>query len=686
MSRTPAKKPASQKGKAGDPPSKPPVGPALSETYAEPQGAGGETHQVAGNGVPVLTTSQGAPVADDQNTLRQGTRGPALLEDFHFREKIFHFDHERIPERVVHARGYGAHGFFELTESLADITRADIFQRVGERTEAFVRTMVAGASGVDLALLVIAADEGIMPQTIEHLAVLEHLGVAAGIPVVTKADLVEPDWLELVLCEVSEWLARSPVAFEPPLAVSARSGLGLEELRGRLAAHAATLAPRRGDDLFRLPVDRAFSLAGVGTVVTGTAWSGRLAVGDAALLLPPGLPARVRSIESYGRTLQESEPGARTAVGLGGIQREDAQRGAWLVAADAPWRATQALDAEIVLQADALRPLVLRSRVRLHLGTAEVMARVHARDPIAPGGRGIARLSLERPVVARADDRFVLRSYSPVSTIGGGRVLDPLPPRRRAVWPAGLASERPAERLPAVLERRPMGVATAELPILLGLPAAVAVAVARADAGAREVGGLWVRVATLRALGTRAVAALKAYHRDHPSERGIPLETLRHRLRAPEPLVERALADVAGIGRMRVAGGVAALSGFVPRVEGGDAEVDRIVRILEEAELSPPNLAELERQTGRRDIAAILRLAARSGRVEAVERERYYARAPLDRFTATLAELGRASAIAPGALRDRLGISRKFLIPLLEWADAKGITERVGEGRRLRNA
>ncbi len=553
--------------------------------------------------------------------------------------------------------------------------------------EDFVRTMVAGASGIDLALLVVAADEGMMPQTMEHLAVLEHLGVAGGIPVVSKADLVEADWLELVLADVAERLAASPVAFEAPLAVSARSGLGLEELRARLAAHAGTPAPRRGADLFRLPVDRAFSVAGVGTVVTGTAWSGRIAVGDAARLLPSGLPARVRSIESYGRTLAESEPGARTAVGLAGIQREDAERGAWLVAADAPWRATQALDAEIALQPDAPRPLMVRSRVRVLLGTAEVMARVHTRAPIEPGALGLARLSLETPVVARMNDRFVVRSYSPIATIGGGRVLDPYPPPRRALWPAGLASTRPAERLPAILERRPMGVAAAELPLLLGLPAAEAAAVARADGSVRPAGDLWVGDATLRTLGSRALAAAKAFHRANPSERGLPLETLRHGLRAPDALVERALADVTESGQMRLAGGVAVLSGFVPRVEGGDAEIDRVIRILEEAALSPPSLAELQSQTGRQDIPVILRLAARTGRVEAVERERYYARTALDRFAATLTELGRNGAlVAPGAVRDRLGISRKFMIPLLEWADAKGITVRVGEGRRLRNA
>ena len=552
--------------------------------------------------------------------------------------------------------------------------------------EDFVRTMVAGASGIDLALLVVAADEGIMPQTIEHLAVLEHLGVAAGIPVVTKADLVEPDWVDLVLEEVTEWLARSPVAFEPPLAVSVRSGQGLDQLRHRLGERAAALAPRGGADLFRLPVDRAFSLAGVGTVVTGTAWSGRVSVGEAVALLPAGRPARVRSIESYGRSLEQSEAGARTAVGLAGIQRDEVRRGDWLVAADAPWLATQALDVEISLQAAAPRALVARSRIRVHLGTAEVMARVSPRAPIEPGGRGIARLVLEGPVVARAGDRLVLRSYSPVTTIGGGRVLDPQPPRRRGAWPAGLDAALAAERLQAVLERRPLGVASAQLPVLLGLPPAEALLLARGERGVRAVGELWVRAASLGELGTRALAALKAYHRAHPSERGAPLETLRHGLRAPGALVERALADLAEGGRIRIAADVAMLSGFVPRVEGGDAEVDRVVGILEAAQLSPPSLAELERQTGRRDVGAILRLAARSGRVEAVERERWYARPALDRFTAVLAEIGRDGPIAPAALRERLGISRKYMIPLLEWADARGITERVGDARRLRNA
>ncbi|MFL5403294.1 MAG: selenocysteine-specific translation elongation factor, partial [Gemmatimonadales bacterium] len=297
--------------------------------------------------------------------------------------------------------------------------------------EDFVRTMVAGASGIDLALLVIAADEGIMPQTEEHLAILEQLAVPAGIPVITKADLVDPEWLELVSLEISERVGRSAVAFEAPVPVSAKTGAGIATLREHLAARASTIAARPPGDAFRMPVDRVFSLPGVGTVVTGTAWSGRLVVGDPVHFLPTGLQGRVRSIESYGRTVERSEPGARTAVGVSAVDRASLERGAVLVTDELPWTATTAIDVEILLQPEAPRPLTSRTRVRLLIGTAEVMARVLPRSPIPPGGIGVARLSLESPLVVRAQDRFVIRSYSPVTTIGGGRVLDPLPPRRR---------------------------------------------------------------------------------------------------------------------------------------------------------------------------------------------------------------------------------------------------------------
>jgi selenocysteine-specific elongation factor len=339
---------------------------------------------------------------------------------------------------------------------------------------------------------------------------------------------------------------------------------------------------------------------------------------------------------------------------------------------------------ELALDGTAPRPLRHRTRVRVHLGTAEVLGRVLARAPIEPGARGLARLALEAPVVTRGGDRLVIRSYSPVATIGGGQVLDPLPPARRASWPESLTADDLGERLSALLERRPMGMEETLLPVLTGLPPKAAAATARGLAGARHAGGTWVPERVVESLGAKALAEIRRFHRTQPSERGLPLETLRHALRAPGAVVEAALGDLARAGKIRQRDGVAALAGFAPRVEGGDAEVDRIVGILEAAALSPPSLAELEASTGRRDLGALLRLAAASGRVEAVERDRYYTRTALERFAETLADLGREADIVPAAVRERLGISRKFLIPLLEWADGKGLTVRVGDVRRLR--
>jgi selenocysteine-specific elongation factor len=546
--------------------------------------------------------------------------------------------------------------------------------------------MVAGASGMDVVLLVIAADEGLMPQTREHLTILEQLRIPVGIPVISKIDLVDTEWLQLVIAEVAQGLADSPVAFQTPIAASARTGDGIEDLRQRLRTVATTLPQSAEGDAFRMPIDRVFSLAGVGTVVTGTVWSGRLRVGDPVLVLPSGLEGKVRSLESYNESVARTQPRARTAVGIGGINRSAITRGDVLVTRELPWTATSALDVEIHLEAGAPRPLTSRTRVRVHLGTAEVMARILPRVPIQPGSAGLARLSLDKPMIARGEDRFVLRSYSPVTTIGGGRVLDPVPPKRRTVWPETLAAGEPEERLQAVLMRRKEGVSTQLLPLLLGVPHAAATELARKDSTARLLGEIWVPRETVDEVAARATALLREFHRTHISDPGMPLETLRHSLRTRDVIAEAAVNDALRAGRLRRVEGVIALAGFAPRVAGGDPEIERVVRLLLEANLTPPSIPEMERSSGRRDLLAVLRLAAARGQVEAVERDRYYAREALEQFTSVLNELGREGEIVPAAIRDRLGITRKYLIPLLEWADGKGITVRVGEGRRLRRS
>ncbi len=542
--------------------------------------------------------------------------------------------------------------------------------------EDLVRTMVAGAGGLDLVLLVVAADDGIMPQTREHRAIVEQLRVPAGIPVITRADLVEPDWLALVVAEVTAWLAGSPVRFTPPVVTAAPAARGIAELRAAIGA-ALPRDPRPAADLFRLPVDRAFSLAGAGTVLTGTAWSGSVARGDAVRLLPGGTEGRVRSLERHGAVQERSVPGERTAVAVAGIERRAVRRGQVLVRAADPWRVTSAIDAAVELLAQADRPLASNARLRLHLGTAEVLARVQLREPIGPGRSGLVRLALEAPLLARGGDRLVLRSYSPVGTIGGGVVLDPLPPRGKPRWPEGLAAEAPAVRLDALLTRRRDGVAAAELPQLLGVAPAVAAALTT-GAGVVEVAGRVYPRAAVEELTTVILAAVREHHRQQPSAPGISLQTLRA---GRGPLAGAVVEELVRGGQLAMTDGWVSAPGFAPRLAGGDLLVGRVIAAITEAGLTPPSVPELEAILGVRGVAEACRLAARDGRLVAVEPDRFYAPVALEQLRAVLASLASAGPFAPPAVRARLGTSRKFLIPLLEWADQAGLTIRRGGER-----
>jgi selenocysteine-specific elongation factor len=547
--------------------------------------------------------------------------------------------------------------------------------------EDFVRTMVAGASGIDLVLLVVDGAQGPQPQTWEHLAIVEQLRIPQGIPVITKSDLAEPEWLELVVAEIAARLADSPVRFEPAAVVSAVTGQGIPELGGRLRELIARSPREDPVDGFRMPIDRAFSIAGVGTVVTGTPWSGTLRIGDAVTILPAGDTARVRSLEAYGEKVEQGRPGARTAVGLVGVERAAIHRGDTLVGGERWWQPTSALDVDLELLPEAA-PLKRRTRVRVHLGTGEVLGRLYPRAEIEPGRAGLARLALESPLVARGGDRFVLRSYSPVATIGGGRVLDPLPPRR-ASWPPGLGSTDPGERVSALVSRRLGGIAGTELPLLLGLPesSAVPLAQARKDLSA-TAGRLIARSATV-ALRQAALDRVDAFHKREPAERGISLETLRRALRGPPDVTNAVLDGLVKRGELAVTEGRVAKPGFEPRLSGGGEQLEQAISLLERAGLEPPTVEELEQTLGATGLRQSLRFAAQNGRVVAVESDRYFSLSALSLFRDTIKELAAIQPVTPLMLRERLGLSRKFLIPLLEWSDRSGITRRVADARVL---
>lgn len=544
--------------------------------------------------------------------------------------------------------------------------------------EDFVQTMVAGASGLDLVLLIIAADEGLMPQTREHRSIVEQLRVPLVLPVITKRDLVDPDWLELVLAEVADWSGTGSTRFLPPIAVSARTGESIEELRQTITSALGRAPVRDDSDLFRMPVDRVFSVAGTGTVITGTTWSGRVEVGQTLRLMPGGLQGRIRSIESFGQGSRTSRSGARTAIGLAGIDREQVRRGDVAVSVDDPWQSSLALDVELELLPEVNARLSDRTRLRVHLGTAEVMARVYSR------GRNVgtmARLVLETPLTARGGDRLVLRSFSPVTTIGGGRVVDPVPPRRGASWPAHLVDEDPSKRLEALIARRRWGAAVSEVPVLLGLPAQEAATLLKEHRGVHRLGDRVISQDLRSALKSQALSRIKDWHQANPLEAGMPLSTLRQEFSGP--IAALLVAELVDSGVIHQVESVVRLPGFRPRPRATSAEMDELVALIVAAGVAAPSVGELERDLGRRDLIPLLRLAAAAGRLVAVASDRYLAPSALDGFVAVLRDLGRSGSITPAALRERTGLSRKFLIPLLEWSDQAGLTRREGEGRTL---
>jgi selenocysteine-specific elongation factor len=549
--------------------------------------------------------------------------------------------------------------------------------------ENLIRTMVAGASGMDVVLLVVAADEGIKPQTEEHLLILELLRVRCGVAVLSKVDRVSPERLAQVGDELAMRLAASPIPFSDPVAVSIPDGRGVAEVRRELLRLLATAPPRDPHDLFRLPIDRVFAAPGFGTVVTGSTWSGTAAVGDDVLLLPSGRRARIRSIEEFGASRMQATPSARTALALVGVAVADVAKGSVAVHPDAGWEVTRRLTVRVVLAGDT-GPLLRRTRIELLHATASVSGHVVPHEPIAAGARGPASLLLDRGVVVRAGDRFVLRALSPVTIIGGGEVLDPLP-GARMLWSDGMVSDDPASRLHAVIGRRKDGVEEGQLAVLSGLAPDAVNRLVEQSGELVTTGSRVIAKARVNQVADALRAVVSGWHRDRPAEPGIPLETLRRGSGAGQATTEAALAQLECTGLLEREGNLARIRGFVPSAPGGEQALGMLALQVDGAGLTPPEVAELATMLGvdLRQVESALRFAERAGRLVAVTPTRFYGHQALGRFRNALLEVGARSAIRVGAVRDATGLSRKYLIPLLEWADRAGITFRDGDVRHL---
>jgi selenocysteine-specific elongation factor len=539
-----------------------------------------------------------------------------------------------------------------------------------------------------------------MPQTREHLAICQLLRVRSGVVVLTKADLAEPDWLELVREDVRSFLRGTFLGGAPILPVSAKTGEGLPALRESLATLARAVPARGTDATFRLPIDRVFTIRGFGTVVTGTVAAGELALDERVEVYPHGLQAKVRGIQTHGQPVSAAVAGQRAAVNLQGIERAAIERGD-VLSLPGLLQPTYMLDAARELLAAAPAPLETRQRVRLHVGTSEVMARVHpvTASAIEPGQRGYVQLRLEAPIVALPRDRYVIRSYSPMVTIGGGELLDvaPAKARRSPALTARLQileTGTPEAILEAHVQRvGGRGIRTAELrartafgPEALRAHLQTLIARERVLVVDRE---WYVHVEAAEKVRVEAAAARAAFHAREPLKPGMSKEELRTRLggldeRVFLALLERfAAAGVLVIDKDKVRGADHA----VRLTPAQQAASDRIEAEFREAGVAPPTLEEAFAKVGLvgSSAPAIAQLLVESRRLVRIREGLYFHAEPLqvavDRVVAFLRE---NQAITPQQIKDLLGISRKYAIPLLEWLDTQRLTLRVGDKRVLR--
>ncbi|MES2178743.1 MAG: selenocysteine-specific translation elongation factor [Gemmatimonadota bacterium] len=589
-------------------------------------------------------------------------------------------DTDRLPEEK--RRGITIDlGFAPL--ELAGVGTVGVIDVPGH--EAFVRTMVAGATGIDLALLTIAADAGVMPQTREHLAILSILGVRNGVAAITKCDLADEDWLQLVEEDLRATLAMSTLADVPIVRVSAHTGMGLDELRAALARAAAGVPARAADDLFRLPVDRAFTVRGTGTVVTGTVWSGSIPRDGTARLYPGDKMVRVRGLQIHGSAVERVTAGDRAAVALAGVELSEVARGAVLVQGDG-WKPSRVLRADVAMLEGHGAAFGPRSKVRLHIGTNDVGARMVARaDALEAGDSAPVRIVVDDPVVVRAGDRFVLRSASPVVTLGGGTVVDPAAPSRARPWPEGDRSPLTMLGLMAD-EAGSTGILLADLPVRLGIHPADIDSLLLGASGWRA-GQRYLSGGARQRIDDALLASIGAYHREHPLEPGAPLQWLRSKSGAGDAVADALLAALTAEGRLVCTNGLACLPGFVSTLSANQAELaGAVLTALERAGSEPPTVEELALLVSEteRDVLDVLRWLARERRVVVVESARYYAsdvvRGLLDKLRDGMTD---DREYAPSELRELLGFTRKFMIPFLEYCDIEGYTKRTGQGRRF---
>ncbi len=572
--------------------------------------------------------------------------------------------------------------------------------------EKFVKNMVAGATGIDIVAMVIAADEGVMPQTREHMEICSLLGVEHGFVVLTKTDLVDEEFLELATEDVTDFARGTFLEGRPIVPVSSVSGKGIDRFQSVLEEVCAEIPDRPPSSLFRLPVDRVFSMRGFGTVITGSLVSGRVRVGEQVMIYPSGKTAKVRGIQVHNQSVEEAASGLRTAINFQGLEKSDVQRGEVL-------STPRALESSYMVDLDLLylksnpKPMKSRTRVRFHTGTSEIIGHLVLldRDELKPGERAYTQIRLEEPVAVVKDDRFVVRSYSPVRTVGGGRVIDPVPEkhkRLRAEVTAHLKALAEGSAEEVVLRQieaaGPRGVSFARLQIVSSLHQKELDKMLQGLLSKKTVILIdkeqRIYVHRQSAADTRRAVeeVLADYHKRHPLKGGMPKEELKSKVpgSAEGKLFNLVLSQMAAEEAVAQEGDLVRLFSHRVSLAADQQDVrDKILALYKSNGLTPPyfkdvgELLGIDAQTAK----DVLLHLVDEGRMVKVKEDLYFHADAISDLKSRLVDfLTENEEITTPQFKEMTGASRKYVIPLIEYFDARKVTLRIGDSRRLRKS
>ena len=568
----------------------------------------------------------------------------------------------------------------------------------------FIENMLAGVGGIDAAIFVVAADEGVMPQTREHLAILDILQIQSGVVALTKIDMVEDEeWIDLIEEELHQVFSGTVLEDAPIVRVSAKTGENIDELQNTLQ-EVLSRSPHRPDlGRPRLPIDRVFTIAGFGTVVTGTLVDGHFSVGDEVVVLPRGLRGRVRGLQTHKRKEERALPGSRTAVNISGIDLQDVQRGQ-VVTHPGTLGETRRMDVEFRLLKDASQPLEHNTEVKLFIGAAEMISRVRliGAEKLLPGETGWLQLEMKQPVVGARGDRYILRRPSPGETLGGGVVLDPHPNRRYKRFSAPIL-----ERLKALAQGSPEEILQQALITLGAAPFDQLKKAAHLEASASEqaIQALlssgqmvvldgdpqnlrpksWVAASGYWEQGkTTYLDILSEFHQKNPLRLGMPTEEIKSRIKLAPRFIAAVVEHLSEQGEVIVEGALARLPGYqVVFTKQQQAKVDGLLARFASTPFSPPTIKECIQDVGDDLYQALVAL----GDLVPVSDEVVFRVEDIDQAVADVRELAaRAETFTLAQARDHWNTTRRYVQDLLEFLDRQGITMRVGDGRKLRDS